>query len=122
LRIIAKMHAEGQGVPFNAADRPLADKGQLMAEYMIGLTYANNQGGPQNDGEAMKWLRKAADKGEAIAQFNVGLLYFKRLGTPKDLFEAPKWYRRRRRARRQSHGRGKSAACKIDEPSSNFRG
>ena len=121
---IAKMYANGQGVPFNAAEaakwyrvasdqynalaaydhgdyaralefyRPLADKGQLMAEYMLGMMYANGQALPQNYGEAMKWLRKAADEGEAKAQFNVGVLYVKGLGTPKDPAEASKWYRR----------------------------
>ncbi len=121
---IAKMYAEGQGVAFNAAEaakwyrvasdqynalaaydhgnyaralefyRPLADKGQLMAEYMLGMMYANGQAVPQDYSEAMKWLRKAADEGEAKAQFNVGVLYIKGLGTPKDPAEASKWYRR----------------------------
>ena len=121
---IAKMYANGQGVEFNAAEaakwyrvasdqynalaaydrgdypralefyRPLADKGQLMAEYMLGMMYANGQAVPQSYSEAMKWLRKAADDGEAKAQFNIGVLYVKGLGTPKDLAEASKWYRR----------------------------
>lgn len=121
---VARMYAQGQGVKLDPAEaakwfrrasdqrnalsaydrgdylsalgfyRSLADQGQLMAEYMVGLMYANNQGVPQNYGEAMKWLRKAADQGEAKAQFNIGVLYFKGLGTQQSFAEASKWYRR----------------------------
>jgi TPR repeat protein len=121
---IAKMYAEGRGVRFDPGEaakwfrrasdqynaltayergeyeralqfyRPLADQGQLMAQYMVGLMYANSQGVPLDYGEAMKWLRKAADQGEPKAQFNVGVLYFKGLGTARDPAEAAKWYRR----------------------------
>jgi hypothetical protein len=121
---VARMYAEGQGVTFNAAEaakwyriasdqynalssydrgdyakalafyRPLAEKGQLMAEYMLGMMYANGQAVPLDYAQAMTWLRKAADDGEAKAQFNVGVLYFKGLGTPRNFDEALKWYRR----------------------------
>jgi TPR repeat protein len=121
---IAKMYADGLGVQFNPAEaakwyrlasdqynaltayergeyekafnfyRPLADQGQLMAQYMVGLMYANSQGVPLDYGEAMKWLRKAAERGEPKAQFNVGVLYFKGLGTTQNLAEALTWYRR----------------------------
>lgn len=74
--------------------RPLADRGQTLAEYIIGLMYANGQGVPQDYAEAMKWHLKAAKQGEAKAQFSVGLMYFKGLGTKQNLAEAFKWYRR----------------------------
>jgi TPR repeat protein len=74
--------------------RPLAERGQVLAEYTIGLMYANGQGVPQDYTEAMKWHLKAAAQGEAKAQFSVGVMYFKGLGTPRNLAEAFKWYRR----------------------------
>ncbi|HZT27894.1 MAG TPA: tetratricopeptide repeat protein [Pseudolabrys sp.] len=74
--------------------RPLADKGQILAEYIVGLIYANGQGVAQDYAEAMKWHRKAAEQGEAKAQFSVGVMYFKGLGVAADRAEAFKWYRR----------------------------
>jgi TPR repeat protein len=74
--------------------RPLAKRGQVLAEYVIGLMYANGQGLPQDYHKTMQWHRKAAEQGEAKAQFSVGILYFKGLGTKVDHAEALKWYRR----------------------------
>ena len=74
--------------------RPLADRGQTMAEYILGLMYANGQGVPQDYAEALKWHLKAAEQGEAKAQFSVGLMYFKGLGAKQSLADAFKWYRR----------------------------
>jgi TPR repeat protein len=74
--------------------RPLAERGEILAEYTIGLMYANAQGVPQDYAEALKWHRKAAEQGEARAQFSVGVMYFKGLGTAKDPAEAFKWYLR----------------------------
>lgn len=121
---LGRMYARGEGVPkdadqarywfgmgrdqgnalkaYNKGDfatalqiyRPLADKGQVLAEYILGLMYANGQGVPENYGEALKWLQKAAEHGEAKAQFSVGVLYFKGLGMPKNHAEALTWYRR----------------------------
>ncbi len=72
--------------------RPLANKGEVTAEYIIGLMYANGQGVPQSYAEAMKWHHKVAEQGEALGQFSVGLLYFKGLGVPRNAAEAAKWF------------------------------
>jgi TPR repeat protein len=74
--------------------RPLAEKSQVLAEYVLGLMYANGQGVAENYGEALKWLQKAAEQGEAKAQFSVGVIYFKGLGTPANHAAASKWCRR----------------------------
>jgi TPR repeat protein len=55
--------------------------------------YANGQGVPKDDKEAMKWYRLAADQGYASAQNNLGLMYANGQGVPKDDKEAVKWYR-----------------------------
>ena len=60
----------------------------------LGFMYATAQGVPQNDAEAMKWLRKAADQGNAPSQFSLGLFYRQGTGVPQDDAEAVKWYRK----------------------------
>jgi TPR repeat protein len=121
---IGRMYAKGEGVPkdeaeavnwfrkaneqgkalkaYNSGDfafalktfRPLAEKGQVMAAYILGLMYANGQGVSENYPEALKWLQKAAEQGEAKAQFSVGVIYAKGLGVPQNYADAFKWYRR----------------------------
>jgi uncharacterized protein len=121
---IARMYMRGEGVPKDPAEalkwlnlskeqedalaaynhgdyetalkviRPRAEKGQVLAEYILGLMYANGQGVAESYPEAMKWLQKAGEQGEAKAQFSVGVIYSKGLGMPKNDAEAFKWYRR----------------------------
>src|SRR5207302_1022097 len=74
--------------------RPLADQGNAVAQYTLGLMYANGQGVPQDYGEAAKWFRLAAEQGEATAQFNLGVLYHSGRGVSQNDAEALKWYRR----------------------------
>ena len=45
---------------FSSASRPRLGQAQII----LGVMYANSQGVPQNDVEAMKWYRLAADQGE----------------------------------------------------------
>ena len=52
----------------------MADQGNAVAQFYLGLTYANGRGVPQNNAEAVKWYRLAADQGDAGAQFNLGLM------------------------------------------------
>ncbi len=73
--------------------RPLADKGDARAEFILGVMYANGLGVPQDDKEAVKWFRLAADQGTAGAQYSLGLMYANGLGVPRDHKEAVKWYR-----------------------------
>jgi len=54
--------------------------------------YHDGQGVPQNDAEALKWLRLAADQGDALAQCNLGLVYAEGWGVPKDLVRALMWF------------------------------
>ena len=54
--------------------------------------YAGGRGVPQDDTEAVKWLRKAAEQGDADAQFGLGLMYAGGRGVPKDDVQAYAWY------------------------------
>lgn len=42
---------------------------------MLGDIYANGRGVPQNNTEAVTWLRRAAEQGHAVAQNNLGDMY-----------------------------------------------
>ena len=54
--------------------------------------YANSQGAPQDDVEAVRWYRLAADQGDAIAQYQLGLAYRDGEGVPQDDIQAHMWF------------------------------
>lgn len=74
--------------------RPLAEQGNAVAQFGLGLMYAHGLGVPQDHREAVKWYRLAADQGDAGAQFGLGWMYAEGLGVSQDNREAAKWYRR----------------------------
>jgi hypothetical protein len=72
---------------------PLAKQGNGRAQYLVGLMNLRGLGLPQNDAEAVGWLREAAEQGVSDAQVELGILH--RLGrgveksdiVAKELFE-----------------------------------
>ena len=46
--------------------QPLAEQGDVSAQYNLGIIYANGRGVPENDAEAVKWYSKAAEQGDAL--------------------------------------------------------
>jgi len=56
--------------------------------------YANGEGVPEDDTEAVKWYRKAADQGYVRGQYNLGNMYAIGTGVPEDDKEAVKWFRK----------------------------
>jgi uncharacterized protein len=73
--------------------RPLAEKGDALAQYHLGVLYRKGRGVPQDDVQARGWYAKAAAQGQAKAQFNLGTLYFNGEGVPKDYQQALRWFR-----------------------------
>ena len=73
--------------------RPLAEQGNVSFQFLLGTMYADGQGVPQDDQEAVKWFRRAAEQGHASAQFNLGLSYNLGEGVTQDYQEGVKWYR-----------------------------
>ena len=71
--------------------RKKAESGDATAQFNLGLMYANGEGVPKDDAEAVRWYRLAADQGLAPAQFNLGLMYAIGEGVPKDLVQAHAW-------------------------------
>ena len=73
--------------------RPLAEQGNLFAQYDLGQMYRYGDGVPQNYKEAAKWYRLAAEQGHFYAQSDLGWMYFDGEGVPQDDEEAAKWWR-----------------------------
>ena len=78
--------------------RRRADQGDADTQFLLGLRYANGEGVPENDAEAVKWYRLAAEQGHANAQYFLGAMYANGDGVPENDAEAVKWYRLGRRA------------------------
>jgi TPR repeat protein len=74
--------------------KKLADKGDALAQYGLGVTYADGIGVPKDDQQAVIWYRKAAEQGKASAQYNLGVMYADGRGVPKDDQQAVIWYRK----------------------------
>jgi hypothetical protein len=45
--------------------RPLAEQGNVKAQYKLGTMYGAGQGVLRDDAEAVKWFRRAAERAEA---------------------------------------------------------
>ena len=73
--------------------KALAEKGDAVAQFKVGLIYYGGQGVLRDYIEALNWFKKAARQGNPYAQFNVGYMYEKGEGTPQDYVEATNYYR-----------------------------
>ena len=73
--------------------RPLAEQGDALAQYNLGVLYRKGRGVPQDDVQARQWYEKAAAQGQAKAQYNLGILYLNGGGVPKDYRQALRWFR-----------------------------
>ncbi|MEA2823664.1 MAG: localization factor PodJL [Alphaproteobacteria bacterium] len=69
-----------------------ANSGDVKAALALGLKYANGDGVPVSDAEAMRWLQKAAGAGEPLAQYRLGAFFEKGRGVDADQNQALRWY------------------------------
>jgi hypothetical protein len=74
--------------------RPLAEKGNVDAQYYFGTLFAEGKGVAQSDSTAFMWFERAANGGNAAAQYNVGASYAAGTGVAKSYADAAKWFRR----------------------------
>lgn len=86
----AKSHKEIKDL---TSIRCKAEDGDAQAEYELGMIYdcgyfANGQGIPQDNTEAVKWYRLAANHGHPTAQYNLGWMYYAGAGVEQDYDEA----------------------------------
>jgi TPR repeat protein len=73
--------------------QPLAEQGNISAQFNLGQMYRRRQGVPQDDKTAVKWYRLAAEQGYDRAQNNLGAMYDNGKGVLQDYKTAVKWYR-----------------------------
>ncbi|MCH1429885.1 MAG: sel1 repeat family protein [Chlamydiales bacterium] len=69
-----------------------AKKGNIEAQYKLGMMYFNAKGTVRDYHLAFVWYRRAAQKGYAKAQNALGYMYEAGLGTRKDATQAAHWY------------------------------
>ncbi len=72
----------------------LAEQGNAVAQFRLGLMYAEGRGVSQDDAEALKWYGWAASSGYAPAQLNLALMYESGPDSIRHHSRAIKWYRR----------------------------
>ena len=73
-------------------NKPLAEQGNAVAQYNLGVMYAKGKGVIENDKKAVRWYRLAADQGNAKAQNNLGVMYHNGEGVLQDNKKAHMWY------------------------------
>lgn len=66
----------------------LADAGDHLAEFMLGVMAENGFGQDRDVAGAAEWYRKSSDGGVASASFNLALLYQVGAGVDQDMEEA----------------------------------
>ena len=71
---------------------PLAEQGDVKAQFNMGILYEKGQGVPQDFQEAFRWYGLAAEQGDAHTQNVVGMLYEFGQGVPQDYTQALYWY------------------------------
>jgi TPR repeat protein len=74
--------------------RKAAEQHYALAQYDLGVMYANSVGVLRDDQEAGGWFRKAADQGLPAAQHSLGLMYKDGRGLEKDDQQAVAWFRK----------------------------
>ncbi len=92
-------YAKGKAA-YNSADYetalaewlPLAESGNVDAQFGIGQMNANGFGVAMNDAEALRWFSLAAEQGHADAMQNIAIMHANGWGLPQSDAEAFKWY------------------------------
>lgn len=83
--------------------QPLAEKGQVDAQYNLGVMYYSGDGVKQDYVEAAKWLRMAAQQGDKPAQYYMGSMCLNGEGVKQSESEAHKWFTMNRHDHRHNH-------------------
>lgn len=71
---------------------PLAEQGNVRAQFYLGNMYEYGKGVLKDDAEAVRWYCLAAKQGNARAQSNLGVMYNNGTGVPKHAIFAHMWY------------------------------
>jgi len=71
--------------------RPLAESGNPIAQYHMGVIYRDGRGVDIDLAEAIRWWKRAANNGHAKAQYELGMAYHRGLGVAHDEKKASEW-------------------------------
>lgn len=74
--------------------RPLAESGNVEAQFGLGVIYNDGMGVEQDYAEANYWFLRAAEQGMAAAQYNLGNAYKNGTGMAPDPQMAVRWWRK----------------------------
>jgi len=80
--------------PALAALQPLAEKGDVSAQYTVGIASYEGLGTPQDYALAMKWFSRAAAQDLAPAEYCVGVMLAHGEGVRANPAAAIAWYKR----------------------------
>ncbi len=72
--------------------KPLAQGGDIRAQYLLGRIYSEGEGVAKNDAEGIKWYRLAASNGDTVSQLALGTMYVNGRGVKRDLAQAYSWF------------------------------
>ena len=91
--LIARIYAEGLGVPKNEKTAVnwytrAVDLGDVPAMFALGIMLAEGRGVEKNRDAAAKLFERAALTGHALANYNLGLLFLKGDGKPENPIRA----------------------------------
>ncbi|HJP55142.1 MAG: hypothetical protein QF511_08560 [Rhodospirillales bacterium] len=73
--------------------QPLAEAGDALAQYRIGVMYLRAHGAVKDEAEAVRWFREAAGRGHKDARFNLAYMLANGTGVAKDEAEAARLFR-----------------------------
>jgi len=69
-----------------------AEQGDAVAQWRLGIFHYLGNGVPQDDAEAVRWVRLAEEQGHTTAQTNLGFMYATGRNVPQDYVQAHMWY------------------------------
>jgi TPR repeat protein len=73
--------------------RPLAARGDLLAQYLLGAMYDNGKGVAENHPLALQWYQRSAAGGFSMSMRNLGTMYRNAEATGRaDYVQAYRWY------------------------------
>ena len=88
----AKAFQAGQYNRSLALWRPMATKGNPVAQNNLGIMYLDGKGVPQNMSEAVRYVSLSAAASSSLGQNNLGGLYRDGKGVPRDFRRAMQWF------------------------------
>ena len=92
LLIFVLLAAAGFAADNFAETKKNAEAGDAWAQYYLGMMYAEGEGVPKDEAEAVKLFRLAAERGNAMAQGSLGMMYYNGYGVPIDFVQAHVWF------------------------------